>query len=135
MSSTQAEKTRSFTSAELAYLQSQQLGRLATVGPDGQPHVVPVTFRYNSDFNTIDVGGHGGFATRKKFRDVLRNPRVAIVIDDVPSVNPWTARGIEIRGKATVLTTGGDKIMPSFDPEMFRITPERIVSWGVEDKG
>jgi nitroimidazol reductase NimA-like FMN-containing flavoprotein (pyridoxamine 5'-phosphate oxidase superfamily) len=37
----------SFTPDEIAYLQSQRLGRLATVGPDGQPHVVPVSFRYN----------------------------------------------------------------------------------------
>ena len=60
-----------FTSHEIAYLQSQRLGRLATVGPDGQPHVVPVAFRYNPDRDTIDIGGHG-FAGRKKFRDGWR---------------------------------------------------------------
>jgi hypothetical protein len=50
------------------------LGRLATTGRDGQPHVVPVAFRYNPDEDTIDIGGHG-FAQRKKFRDVQQNPR------------------------------------------------------------
>ena len=56
-----------FSPAEQAYLQTQRLGRLATVGPDGHPHVVPVAFRYNPDLETIDIGGHD-FAKRKKFR-------------------------------------------------------------------
>src|SRR5438067_10669252 len=103
----------SFTPDESAYLQSQRLGRLATVGPDGQPHVVPVSFRYNPDHDTIDIGGHG-FATRKKYRDVQRNPPVAFVVDDLASVDPWIARGIEIRGEAEALTTGGKEIMPQF---------------------
>ncbi len=123
-----------FTPAEIAYLQSQMLGRLATVDPDGQPHVVPVSFRYNSDLDTIDIGGHD-FAKRKKFRDVGHNPRVALVIDDLVSVNPWRARGIEIRGEAEVLETGGTTIRPDFDPQMFRIRPKRIISWGIEGDG
>lgn len=121
-----------FRPDEIAYLESQFLGRLATVGPDGQPHVVPVAFRYNPDHDTIDIGGHG-FARRKKFRDVGRNPRVAFVVDDVPSVNPWRARGIEIRGEAAVLEAGGQAIRPDFDAEMFRVRPRRIISWGLEE--
>jgi pyridoxamine 5'-phosphate oxidase family protein len=120
-----------FTSAEIAYLQSQRLGRLATVGPDGQPHVVPVSFRYNSALDTIDIGGHD-FAKRKKFRDVRRNPRVAFVVDDLASIDPWRPRGIEIRGTAEMLASGGTEIMANFDPEMFRIRPKRIISWGIE---
>ena len=49
-----------FSSAEVNYLRSQILGRLATVGPDGRPHVVPVGFRYNPDLDTIDIGGLSG---------------------------------------------------------------------------
>jgi pyridoxamine 5'-phosphate oxidase family protein len=131
---TQRETSSVFSPAEIAYLQSQRLGRLATVGPDGQPHVVPVSFRYNPDMDTIDIGGHG-FARRKKYRDVRHNPLVAFVVDDVASVDPWRARGIEIRGAATVLESGGTAIMPGFDPEMFRITPQRIISWGIEEEG
>ena len=37
-----------FTEAERDYLSGARLGRLATVGPDGQPHVVPVTFAVNA---------------------------------------------------------------------------------------
>ncbi len=121
-----------FTVAEITYLQSQRLGRLATVGPDGQPHVVPVGFRYNPDQDAIEIGGHGGFTKRKKYRDVVRNPRVAFVVDDVTSVDPWTVRGIEIRGHAEILTTGGTALGPGFDPEIFRVRPKRIISWGID---
>jgi pyridoxamine 5'-phosphate oxidase family protein len=100
-----------FSPAEVAYLKSQMLGRLATVGPDGQPHVVPVGFRYNEDLDTIDIGGHN---------------------DDLASIDPWRARGIEIRGEAEILETGGATVRPGFDPEMFRITVEHIVSWGID---
>jgi pyridoxamine 5'-phosphate oxidase family protein len=120
-----------FSPAEVAYLQSQRLARIATVGPNGQPHVVPVSFRYNPDEDTIDVGGHG-FAGRKKYRDVQRNPRVAIVIDDLASIDPWRPRMIEVRGQAEVLATGGETIGPGFDPQMFRIHPRRVVSIGIE---
>lgn len=120
-----------FTDAEIAYLRSQRLGRLATADPDGQPHVVPVAFRYNPELDTIDIGGHN-FAKRKKYRDVQRNPRVAFVVDDLASVAPWRPRMIEIRGTAEVLAAGGEQIGPGFDPEMFRIRPARIVSIGIE---
>jgi pyridoxamine 5'-phosphate oxidase family protein len=119
-----------FTNEEIEYLNSQLLGRLATVGPDGQPHVVPVSFRYNAQLDTIDIGGHD-FARRKKYQDVQRNPRVAFLVDDMVSVDPWRPRGIEVRGEAEVLSSGGETLGPGFAPDMFRIRPRRIVSWGI----
>ncbi len=107
------------------------MARIATVGSNGQPHVVPVAFRYNIETETIDIGGHDGFAKRKKWRDVKSNPKVAVVIDDIVSVNPWKVRGLEIRGEAEMLMTGGQSIVPGFDPEMFRIKPKRVISWGI----
>jgi pyridoxamine 5'-phosphate oxidase family protein len=120
-----------FTPAEIAYLQSQFLGRLATVGSDGRPHVVPVGFRYNPEYETVDIGGHD-FAKRKKFRDVRQNPYVAFVVDDVASVTPWRVRGIELRGEAEILETGGKSVRQGFDAAMFRIRPRRVISWGLE---
>jgi len=122
-----------FNDAELAYLASQRLGRLGTVGKDGQPHVVPVAFRYNPEADTIDIGGQGGFATRKKWRDVQQTGRASIVIDDV--LPPWQPRFIEIRGTAEALPSGGRSIMESFDDELIRIAPRRIVSWGFQGAG
>ena len=119
-----------FTEEEIEYLKSQLLGRLATGGPDGQPHLVPVGFRYNAELDTIDIGGHD-FARRKKYQDVQRNPRVAFLVNDLASVNPWRVRGIEVRGEAKVVTSGGEALGPGFAPDMFRIRPRRIVSWGI----
>jgi pyridoxamine 5'-phosphate oxidase family protein len=96
--------------------------------------VVPVAFRYNPETDTLDVGGHG-FAQRKKFRDVQRNPRVAIVVDDLASIDPWRPRMLEVRGQAEVLGAGGDRIDPGFDPKLFRIKPRRIISMGIDGEG
>jgi pyridoxamine 5'-phosphate oxidase family protein len=112
-----------FRQAELRYLSGgRQLGRLATVGADGTPHVVPVSYIYNAVRDTIDVGGHELERT-KKFRDVARNERAAIVIDDLASTDPWVPRGIEVRGRGEAIA------LPT---PLIRIHPERIVSWGLE---
>jgi pyridoxamine 5'-phosphate oxidase family protein len=111
-----------FTEAELEYLTGgRQLGRLATVGADGTPHVVPVGWIYNAASDTIDIGGHELQQT-KKFRDVARSGRAAIVIDDLESVDPWRPRGVEIRGRGEAVA------LPT---PLIRIHPKRIVSWGI----
>jgi len=120
-----------FTPAEIAYLGSQRLGRIATVDSRGQPHAVPVGFRYNPAEETIDIGGHG-FAKSKKFRDAQANPRVAFIVDDLASVSPWRPRGIEVRGRAEVLASGGEAFGRGYDAAIFRIRPIRINSWGLE---
>jgi len=94
---------RAFSAAEAEYLESKRLGRLATVGRDGSPQVVPVGFRLNREFKTIDVGGHG-LARTKRYADVVRERRAAIVIDEV--LPPWRPRGIEVRGRPRCWTTG-----------------------------
>ncbi len=110
-----------FIEPELQYLHSERrLGRLATVGSDGTPHVAPVGWRIASDGTAIEVTGRD-FAATKKFRDVARTGRAAIVIDDVQP--PWRPRGVEIRGHAEAIAE------PS---PMIRIRPTRIVSWGIE---
>lgn len=111
-----------FTDAEFAYLHgARRLGRIATVGADGTPHVVPSGWTHNVETDTIDVTGRQLELT-KKFRDVARDQRAAIVIDDLASVDPWQPRAIEVRGRAEAL----------HDPEpLIRIHPERVVSWGL----
>jgi pyridoxamine 5'-phosphate oxidase family protein len=112
-----------FTEAELRYLTGgRQLGRIATVGADGTPHVVPVGWIYNAARDTIDVGGHE-LERSKKFRDVARAGRAAIVIDDLKSTDPWQPRAVEVRGRAEAIE------LPT---PLIRIHPERIVSWGLE---
>ena len=120
-----------FTEHEITYLRSQRLGRLATVGSDGSPHVVPVGFRLDAEADAIEVGGHG-LSSSKKWRDLQANQRIALVIDDLASVNPWTPRGVEVRGRAELHADGGQKFGPGWDKAWIRIVPQRIVSWGIE---
>src|ERR1700727_986417 len=101
-----------FTEKELEYLAGQRLGRIATVGPDGQPHVVPTSFRYDPEHDALDVGGMRGQQT-KKTRDVQRTGRASIVVDDV--LPPWQPRMIEIRGTAVVLPEGGKALNERFE--------------------
>ena len=120
-----------FTETEVAYLNEQMLGRLATTGANGEPHVTPVGFRFNANSGTIDIGGHN-FAQSKKVRDTQANPRVAFVVDDIATVDPWWVRGIEVRGTAEFFQSGGEDIRPGFDAPFLRITPRRIVAWGLD---
>jgi pyridoxamine 5'-phosphate oxidase family protein len=125
-----------FTDSEIAYLREPRLAHLATVGPDGQPHVIPLTFTFNEAEDTIDVGGMN-FSEGKKWRDAEHNPKVTLLIDDVLS-NPRRARALEIRGEAELHQTGGTKInprFPTFDERFFRIRPTHIVSWGLDEGG
>lgn len=114
-----------FTPAELDYLHTEErrLGRIATVGPDGTPHVTPVGWGLARDDTVVEVGGIDLPAT-KKFRDVARTRRAAIVIDDV--LPPWQPRGIEIRGPAEAVDGPEPRI---------RIHPERVIGWGLDDSG
>jgi len=114
-----------FTERELAYLRAEgagpRLGRIATVGSDGTPHVVPVGWRLAAD-DVIEIGGVQLERT-KKFRDVQRSGTAAIVIDDLASVSPWRPRGVEIRGRAEA---------QAGETPVIRLHPQRIVSWGLE---
>ncbi len=113
-----------FSAAEREYLDGsgRRLARLATVGSDGTPHVVPVGFSFNPGEDAIEVGGRELEAT-KKFRDVARSGRAAIVVDDLASTDPWRPRGLEVRGAAVAIAE---------PTPLIRLYPRRIVSWGLE---
>jgi pyridoxamine 5'-phosphate oxidase family protein len=67
-----------FTDTEITYLSSQPLGRIATVGPDGRPHVTPVGVFYDPETQSVVVGSAGDMPASKKFRDAQRRPDVAL---------------------------------------------------------
>ena len=120
-----------FTATELEYLDTPgRLGRLATVDPAGAPQNSPVGCRYNPDTDTLDIYGFD-MGNSRKFRNLAGNDRVALVIDDVKSVQPWVVRGIEIRGRAEALT---DQPRPNehMSAEIIRVHPELVFSWGVD---
>ncbi|MEU3019552.1 MULTISPECIES: PPOX class F420-dependent oxidoreductase [unclassified Nocardiopsis] len=129
-----------FTPNEIDYLKSQPLGRLATVGPNGRPHITAVGVFVDTDNDTIVVAGHQGthMGRSKKFRDAARHPEVAFLVDDLASQDPWTPRGIEIRGRARTHTSGGEEVerrldatMP-FDSAWISIHPTRVLTYGID---
>ncbi len=119
-----------FTPAELEYLGSQRLGRLATVDASGAPQNNPVGFFIDEASGDVVIGGLN-MAKSRKFRNVKQNPSVALVVDDLASVDPWVVRGVEIRGAAQALEDI-DPPIPRMSREVIRITPRWIASWGVD---
>lgn len=121
-----------FTPAEIAYMQSQRLVRLATVDSAGNPYVVPVGFRYNPDLDTIDIAGMN-LGRSQKFRNVARTGRVALEFDD--GKVGQGASGLQIRGRGEALS---DPAQPFTAPwgapvaDLIRVTPEHVTSWGIE---
>jgi pyridoxamine 5'-phosphate oxidase family protein len=76
-----------FTDVEVEFVSRQRLGRLAIVGADDMPHVVPVAVFYDRDAGALVIGANAEFGeavmtSSKKFRDAQRRPQVAVVIDD-----------------------------------------------------
>jgi pyridoxamine 5'-phosphate oxidase family protein len=123
-----------FTPREIDYLKSKTMGRLATVGRDGQPHLVPLTFQFNEQEDAIDIGGVD-FPATKKWRNMRANRRATFLVDDA---SPEGAHAIEIRGTVETHSSGGDAInprFPNFKPEFVRLRPGYIVSWSIEEAG
>lgn len=111
-----------FTDAEHAYLRTQPLMRFATASPDGSPDVAPVVFRLDGD----DIVTSGFDITRTvRYRNIQRNPRACLVVDDLATTDPWSPRGLKIIGSAAI--EEGDA------SSSFRITPRVIISWGIND--
>jgi pyridoxamine 5'-phosphate oxidase family protein len=118
------------TDIERAYLRDQPLGRLATVDVNGAPQNSPVGVFLDEESGDIVIGGHAMGATRK-FRNVQSNPHVAVVVDDLLSTDPWTVRGLEVRGTALALSDM-DPPVPFMSREIIRITPTWVASWGLD---
>jgi pyridoxamine 5'-phosphate oxidase family protein len=93
----------SLTTHERDYLASQPLGRLATVDSDGHPQNNPVGFDYDENSGIIDIGGFS-MGTTRKFANVATTPFASLVVDELVSKDPWTVRGIELRGRAEAIS-------------------------------
>ena len=112
---------KAFTEAQAQYLAENLIGRLATSSASGNPHVVPVGYRF--DGSTITFSGRN-LTSSLKYRQMMANNRVAFVVDDVVSYKPWKVRGVEVRGRAAPEVS-------SDGVTMVRIIPLNIRSWGL----
>jgi pyridoxamine 5'-phosphate oxidase family protein len=119
----------SFTEEEIAYLRAQRLARIATVAADGQPDVMPVGYQFDGKY--FYVGGMNPVKTRK-FRNLRAgNTKVALVIDDLVSVNPWTVRGMRIYGNADLVVRQEGQFGPG---HYMRITPTVSWNWNLDGR-
>ena len=124
-----------FSEKEIEYLKSQRIARIATtaVQSEGsvQPDVVPVGFDFDGEY--FYVGGIN--LLNSKYKNVLKNNKVALVIDDLKTVDPWDPRGIRIYGTADIVTrrSGYMEQTPHLQADYIRIKPEKKWSWGVNE--
>jgi len=125
-----------FTQKEIEYLKSQRLARIATAAStqqegSAQPDVVPVGFDFDGEY--LNVGGMN-LLKSTKFRNVLKNNKIAIVVDDLKSIDPWDPRGVRIYGTADIVTRQEEVIWKTDqpDPQYIRVNPKKRWSWGVE---
>ncbi len=113
-----------FTEKEINYLQNQPLARIATVSPALQPDVAPVGYRF--DGKRFLITGFDVTRTFKYKNVQAGNHRVALVIDDLASTDPWVPRGIKVHGTAEIVEMKGRPVLV--------IHPERHWSWGIESE-
>jgi pyridoxamine 5'-phosphate oxidase family protein len=124
-----------FKPHEIEFMRRADLGRLATVQRDGTPQNSPVGFSYNEQLGTIDIAGYR-MSKSQKYRNIAHNDKVAFVVDDIASRDPWRVRCLEIRGTAEQAEVppshgaAGDEL----DTAIIRITPRRIISFGIDDQ-
>ncbi|MGV0745369.1 PPOX class F420-dependent oxidoreductase [Mycolicibacterium sp. XJ870] len=124
-----------FKPHEIVFLREAELGRLATIQPDGTPQNSPVGFTFNEQLGTIDIAGYR-MSHSQKYRNIAHNNRVAFVVDDITSRDPWRVRCLEIRGTAeqvqvpVAIGAAGDEL----DTAIIRITPRRIIGFGIDDQ-
>jgi pyridoxamine 5'-phosphate oxidase family protein len=125
----------SFKPHEIEYLKAADLGRLATIAPDGTLQNSPVGFSYNEQLGTIDIAGYH-MSESRKFRNIHSHKNVAFVVDDIASRDPWRVRCLEIRGTAEQAEVADATVEPNgdgIDTAIIRITPRRIISFGIDD--
>jgi pyridoxamine 5'-phosphate oxidase family protein len=137
-----------FSQKEVEYIKSQRLARIATTAPSSvasskegqqqtkdtsiQPDVVPVGFDFDGDY--FYVGGMN-ILKSTKYKNVLKNNKVAIIIDDLKSIDPWDPRGIKVYGTADVVSRQGGYMDGTghANPTYIRVKPDKKWSWGIEE--
>jgi pyridoxamine 5'-phosphate oxidase family protein len=131
-----------FSQKELAFLRSQQWGRLATVSRNQFPHVVPLAYATDGERLYLNIKYDS-----KKARNIRDNPKCSFVVDEVIS---WGhARGVLVRGEAKLISRGklhqiGRDLIYQKYPKyredypiqeggwsqyVLVITPTKVVSW------
>jgi len=126
---------------QVEFLKKQTVGRVATISPKGELHVVPVCYVFD-DGNIYFATDYGA----KKVRNLKENRKVSMIIDQY--FEDWSKlKGILIQGEAELLEKGPEfamgrdllhkkypqyVAMPIKEGEclIVKIKPSRISRWG-----
>ncbi|MDQ3807783.1 MAG: PPOX class F420-dependent oxidoreductase [Thermoproteota archaeon] len=123
-----------FSEKEIEYLRSQHLARIATSSQDGIPDVTPVGFDFDGKY--FYIGGMNVTKTTK-YTNVMKNNNVALVVDDLKTINPWDPRGLRIYGTAEIVARENIPAVQlrdnsHFKPTYIKIKPIKKWSWGID---
>lgn len=95
-----------FSKYDKEFLRSCKIARLATISPDGSPHVIPLWYLYieNRIYMATDKDS-------KKVRNIQRNPKVAVLFDAYEEEekfgqSSWDIKGLMIPGTAEIIESG-----------------------------
>jgi PPOX class probable F420-dependent enzyme len=130
---------RPLTDDEVAFVAGRRLGRVATVGVDGQPHVVPVMYAFadGAFWFSSDPGD-------RKARNIRANARASLVSDEPPPIKA----GVTVNGVALLIEdgelferaqdhleaagAGSRRRMTPGEQVYVRLTPGDVASWRIE---
>ncbi|HEU5097397.1 MAG TPA: TIGR03668 family PPOX class F420-dependent oxidoreductase [Roseiflexaceae bacterium] len=136
-----------FSKRQLAFLDAQRAGRLATATREGVPHVIPVCYAYGgaSLYIALDAKPKRVAPERlRRVRNIMENPHVALVIDRysddwselaylliqgvaelVQPDNPEHARAVALLRRRYVQYQS----MPIEQQPAIAIRPTKVVGW------
>ncbi len=139
------ESLRDLPPAVTAFLEEPRMARVSTVNADGSPHVVPMWYCLDGDALLFTTR-----ASRVTIRNIERDGRVAVVVDD-DAVHRY--RGVVAEGIGEIVPdraihaartishryldpAAGDRyaafMLAQPDRTAFRVLPTRCRHWGVE---
>ncbi|MDQ3382642.1 MAG: pyridoxamine 5'-phosphate oxidase family protein [Actinomycetota bacterium] len=115
---------RELNELERAFLADppRTLARIATVDPDGMPHVVPGGWSYDGQSGDLVLGGRDVLSTRRA-GNVRRSGVAAVVIDGVETGSGWAPWALVVRGPARLDEPVG----------AIRVSIAEVTSWGLEE--
>ena len=133
-------------------LSSARVGHLATADTQGSPHVAPVCFAAGAEsiYSVLDQKPKRASLTRlRRVKNIQANPQVTLLVDHYEE--DWSRLWyIMVGGRGELLLEGEERIgavdilgakyrqyqtMDIDKNPVIKITPGKIVSWGVDPLG
>jgi PPOX class probable F420-dependent enzyme len=131
------------SAAEIAaHLEERHTLVIATLRRDGAPHQTTVWYRWDGEAFWISTN-----RDRVKYRHILRDPRVSVLVDDPPQERAVAARGrAEIAAMDDAAYDGALAIVSRYvddgrgylaeragEPRvLLRVKPDKLTSWKLE---